>query len=235
MKIDVPFSRRHFIQVTTAAGGGLWAGLGMTGTTLAAESEARVSAGVTPAEDLMFEHGLIERMLFIYQKAAEQIEYNEEIPFEAIRKTADLTRRFTEDYHEKNEERSVFPLFEKIDNPYRDLVKTLKQQHDAGRKVTDIIMQQSRQKNLSDPQQLARTMRSFVRMYGPHAARENSVLFRAFQSTLPANEYRDLGEEFEAKEEDIFGKDGFWMVLTQVAEIEKSLGIYDLNQFTPSV
>jgi hypothetical protein len=33
----------------------------------------------------------------------------------------------------------------------------------------------------------------------------------------------------------LFGEHGFEKIVAQVAEIEKSLGIYDLSQFTPKV
>jgi len=42
-----------------------------------------------------------------------------------------------------------------------------------------------------------------------------------------------LGEEFEKKEHQLFGSEGFEGVLDQVAFIEKKLGIYDPSQFTP--
>ena len=42
-----------------------------------------------------------------------------------------------------------------------------------------------------------------------------------------------LGEDFEKKEDELFGDEGFFKVVDQVAELEKKLGIYDLAQFTP--
>ena len=49
------------------------------------------------------------------------------------------------------------------------------------------------------------------------------------------NEYDSLGEEFENNEHKMFGKDGFETMVNKVAAIEKSLGIYELAQFTPKV
>ena len=48
-------------------------------------------------------------------------------------------------------------------------------------------------------------------------------------------EFLDPGEQFEAKEEKLFGKDGFERVVAQVADLEKRLGIYQLSQFTPKL
>jgi hypothetical protein len=78
-------------------------------------------------------------------------------------------------------------------------------------------------------------MRQFIRMYSPHEAREDTVLFPAFRGIVSAHEFDSLGEEFEKKEDELFGDDGFFKVVDQVAEIEKKLGIYDLSKFTPNV
>jgi hemerythrin-like domain-containing protein len=164
------------------------------------ESDATLAAGhaeVTPAEDLMFEHGVIERMLLVYDEAARRIDAGDEVPVSAIATVAGLSRRFTEDYHARLlEEQQVFPRFEKA-GQYIELVRTLKAQHDAGRRVTDQIMQWTLGGAITKPQQLAAAMRSYSRMYMPHAAREETVLFKAFQALLPAEEYRVLGEQFE--------------------------------------
>ena len=72
-------------------------------------------------------------------------------------------------------------------------------------------------------------------MYNPHEAREDTVLFPAFRGIVSANEFAALGEDFEKKEHELFGADGFEKVVDQVAEIEKKLGIYELAQFTPKI
>ena len=46
-------------------------------------------------------------------------------------------------------------------------------------------------------------------------------------------EHDALGEEFEDEERRLLGEDGFEGVVSQVAEIERKLGIGDLAQFTP--
>lgn len=70
-------------------------------------------------------------------------------------------------------------------------------------------------------------------MYEPHETREDTVLFPAFKEIVSKNEYDSLGEDFEKKEHQLFGEGGFEKKVEEVAGIEKSLGIYDLAQFTP--
>jgi len=75
----------------------------------------------------------------------------------------------------------------------------------------------------------------FNGMYRPHESREDTVLFPAIRKIVSRNEYFALGEDFEHKEHELFGEDGFDSMVGKVAGIEKQLGIYDLAQFTPKM
>jgi len=66
-----------------------------------------------------------------------------------------------------------------------------------------------------------------------HAAREDTVSFPAFRKIVSKHEYVSLGE-FENNEQKLFGKDGFESMVAKVADIERSLNIYELSQFTPN-
>jgi hemerythrin-like domain-containing protein len=74
---------------------------------------------------------------------------------------------------------------------------------------------------------------AFIKMYRPHEAREDTVLFPSLHRIVTAQQMKDLGEQFEKEEDRLFGDEGFEKTVAQVAEIEKGLGIYDLAQFTP--
>jgi Hemerythrin HHE cation binding domain len=129
----------------------------------------------------------------------------------------------------------LFPRFKKA-NKLVDLVDVLLQQHQAGRHLTDITMRLATNqalKNADDRRKLADSMLQFIRMYNPHEAREDTVLFPAFHRIVSGHEFDSLGEDFEKKEDELFGDDGFFKVVDHVAEIEKKLSIYDLAQFTP--
>jgi len=188
---------------------------------------------VTPAEDLMFEHGVLERLLLIYAEMIRRIDAGERAPARPLAEAAGLFRRFGEDYHERLEEDHIFPVLEKT-GQNAELARELKKQHDAGRKITSSLLEMTKGETLAQPQQTAQALRSFYRMYVPHISRENSVAFRAFQETVPHQRYVDLGEQFEKREHELFGEDGFEKTLAQVATIEDSLGIRNLAQFTPA-
>jgi hypothetical protein len=81
--------------------------------------------------------------------------------------------------------------------------------------------------------ELARAIRSFGRMYRPHAAREDTVLFPAFREVVGGAAYQELGEQFENEEHSRFGEEGFANAVAQVTQLETALGIADLASFTP--
>ena len=191
---------------------------------------------VSPPEDLMQEHGLLNRVLLIYDTCKTRLVNKETFPKEALLNAANIIRTFVEDYHEKQEENYLFPRFKKA-NQLVDLVNVLLQQHQAGRRLTDQIMQLAKSQTATgaEDQQLIQLLTNFNTMYRPHEAREDTVLFPAFRKIVSKNEYDSLGEEFEENEHKLFGKDGFETMVNKVAGIEKSLGIYELSQFTPKV
>ena len=188
---------------------------------------------VSPPEDLMQEHGVLNRILIVYDYCRIHLINKETFPIESITHAANIVRSFVEDYHEKQEENYLFPRFEKA-NQLSDLVQTLRQQHQAGRNVTDQIMQLTKSANRTDneTQKLINLLASFNTMYRPHEAREDTILFPAFRKLVSKNEYDSLGEEFENNEHKLFGEDGFETMVNKVADIEKTLGIYELAQFT---
>jgi hemerythrin-like domain-containing protein len=189
---------------------------------------------VTPAEDLMREHGVLKRVLLVYDEVRDRIAAKKAFPADAVTKGANIIKSFIEQYHEKLEEDHLFPRFRKK-GKLVDLVDTLEAQHKAGRRVTEQILSLAGTglKADADKERLAAALRQFGRMYAPHEAREDTILFPALHEVVSKHEYEALGEDFEKKEHELFGKEGFEGMVEQVAAIEKDLGIYDLAQFTP--
>lgn len=71
-------------------------------------------------------------------------------------------------------------------------------------------------------------------MYRPYAAREDTDLFPMLRSLVSAHEYDAMAEDFEKREHELFGSDGFEMMARRVADLERRIGIDDLARFTPS-
>jgi hypothetical protein len=159
-------SRRQFIK----AGGIFIAGSAVVSAVNAfGKEEEKKNEEVSPPEDLMREHGVLKRILLIYGEALQRMESNEDLPPDPVLDAAKVIREFVEDYHEKLEENFLFPRFKKA-NRLIDLVDVLLQQHQAGRRLTDITMQLATNqalKNAEDRRKLADSMRQFIRMYNP--------------------------------------------------------------------
>ena len=65
--------------------------------------------------------------------------------------------------------------------------------------------------------------------------KHEKILFFSLKvrSLISEKEFKELGEKFEDTERELFGAEGFTGIVKRVEAIEKSLGIYKLEQFTP--
>jgi hemerythrin-like domain-containing protein len=190
----------------------------------------------SPAEDLMHEHGLLGRVLLVYEESVRRMASGDQpVQPEVIRDAAQIVRTYIEDHHEKLEETHVFPRFERsTTKEHAELVKVLREQHDAGRRLTDRILKLSGTK-LDDPvngKQMQAALRDFVRMQRPHESREDTVLLPAFRRLVPRADYRALGAELR-KSESRAPAGGLEMMVEKVSALERQLDLYDLSKFTP--
>jgi hemerythrin-like domain-containing protein len=182
----------------------------------------------------MREHGVLDRLLLVYEAGLRKFASNEDFDPAVLTSAAEIVRDFIENYHEKSEEEAVFPRFKKAGQMV-PLVDTLLIQHQAGRRVTQAILQSApaSRKDSDDRKRLVGSIQSFIAMYRPHAAREDTDLFPMLRSLVSAHEYDAMAEDFEKKEHQLFGEDGFEMMVKKVAGLEEQIGIGDLAQFTP--
>jgi hemerythrin-like domain-containing protein len=220
-----------------AIGGAVYVGGLVIPSAFAAKSRKKDSekqAEVTPPEDLMREHGVLDRLLLVYEAGLRKFASNEDFDPAIITTAAETVRDFIENYHEKSEEEAVFPRFKKA-GKLVPLVDTLLTQHQAGRRVTQAILQSApgSRKDGDDRKRLINSIGAFIAMYRPHAAREDTDLFPLLRSLVSRHEYDAMAEDFEKKEHQLFGEDGFEMMAKRVAGLEQKIGIDDLAQFTP--
>jgi hemerythrin-like domain-containing protein len=191
---------------------------------------------VTPPEDLMREHGVLKRVLLIYREGLRRLQAGDGLPAQALNAAAEIIRSFIEDYHEQLEEQHVFPKLEQA-GKLADVTAVLRTQHQRGRVLTDRVLAATGAASALDQAKrdaLVQDMSAFIRMYEPHEAREDTVVFPTLRQVVPAKEFRDMADIFEDEEHRRFGQAGFEGIVDKVADIEKDLGIYDLSQFTPS-
>jgi hemerythrin-like domain-containing protein len=225
--------RRRVVQA--ASGLVVVSGVVAAGAAPANESKRNRSQEVTPPEDLMREHGVLNRVLLIYEAAIKNFARNESFDVSVISEAAEIIREFIEGYHERNEEQQVFPRFRKAGQMV-DLVNVLYQQHQAGRRLTDTILGLVPRSFafVDDQVRLVSGMQSFITMYRPHEAREDTDLFPKLRSVVSPNEFDAMAEDFERDERRKFGQNGFETMIARVANLEKTLGIDDLAGVTPT-
>ena len=232
MSAESDRTRRGFLRASLASGAGI-----VIAAHAAAQPEAKAKEEeeVAPGEDLMREHGVLNRVLLVYEECARRIAAKQDLPPEPLADAARLVRTFIEGYHEKLEEEHLFPRY-RAAGKLVGLVDVLTEQHKAGRGVTERIEALATAQNLKDPdaaRELTLRIGQFIRMYRPHEAREDTELFPVLHQIVSKNEYDALGEDFERIEHKQLGEEGFERAVERIAEIEKKLGIYELAQFTP--
>ncbi|MFL0198677.1 hemerythrin domain-containing protein [Clostridium sp. WILCCON 0269] len=196
---------------------------------------------ISPTEDLMREHGVLHRILLIYKDTlkylkGQKITYKVNI-YSVIYDAAIISQQFIENYHQKLEEKYVFPKFSK-NLKYSILINTLLSQHSAAQKLTNNILYYLSAKDVCSYEnklQLIRLLSLYINMYEPHSAREDTVVFPAFHELVNLEEFKKLGDRFEEIEEQKFGKNGFKHIVNKIAKIENVLSIYNLAQYTPIV
>ena len=202
---------------------------------LAAEATKEKGDDVPPTEDLMREHGVLRRILLVYDEAARRLATEDATAMSVAAAAANIVHRFVEGYHEKLEEEFVFPKLEKA-GKLADLTEVLRTQHAAGRKLTEAILKGAKSGKAATAEQrrsLVADIQSFGRMYAPHAAWEDTELFPVYREQFTEAEFDKLGDRFEDQEHKLLGSGGFEGSLREVRDLEKTLGLHDLAKFTP--
>lgn len=161
----------------------------------------------------MEEHGLLNRILLIYERIMSRPD------IDLMRRSAMIVREFIEDYHEKMEETFIFPYLEDR-GLYVQLIETLREQHIVGRILTDRIMNGD-----------MNSMMEFIHMYRAHETREDTEVFPLYHKL--ATNYHDVSDLLEKSEKIIFGRDAYERILEEIMDMEGILGIGDLAIYTP--
>ncbi|HLO20455.1 MAG TPA: hemerythrin domain-containing protein [Sphingomicrobium sp.] len=223
-----------------------FAGVAITGSAIAlngckkGQDEEQQRGGdegeVTANEDLMREHGVLRRILIIYRETSPKLIANAEaIDGAALASAAQLFQAFGERYHEQLlEEQHIFPIVRKAGGEAAGLVDALLAQHARGREITGYILDRTKTGSIgtADVEPMAKALTAFSRMYEPHTAREDTIVFPVFKKAVGPKGYEALGDLFEEIERKEFGGDGFDMAVDKVADLERRLGTADLASFT---
>jgi hemerythrin-like domain-containing protein len=232
-----PQPRRQFLAGVAGAGAALvtLSEISAVSAGPAQKPKGPHEEGIPPTEDLMREHGVLRRILLVYQEAVGRLGTDDAAALGVIGGAAALVRRFVEEYHEKLEENFVLPSLEK-QGKLAELTGVIRAQHAAGRKLTESILQNAKPGKLPTVDQrrtLVATIQAFARMYAAHAAWEDTELFPVYRGLFSEAELDKLGDKFEEQEHKLLGASGFEGAVKEVSDLEKALGIRGLASFTP--
>ena len=230
-----PAPSRRALLAGTAGVVGLAIGAGATEAANALTRSSGPDTGphvASPGEELMVEHGVLKRVLLAYRAIGDRLAAGDTPPVGAVADAANIVSSFIESFHEGLEEAYVFPRV-RADHP--DLIETLLVQHDKGRHLTRTITQLAADglTTAKSRSQLALAVAAFVRMYEPHEAWEDTVVFPALRSSSTQRTLDLLAERFAELENRQFGDAALTTVLDRVTGVEQQLGIADLSHFTP--
>jgi hypothetical protein len=117
-RTDRGASRRDFLHITAVTGTGLLIA-GCAGSNTGHDENAEQARGnqiigeegVSPLERLTREHGMLTRVMLVYDELARRIEANQDFSPDVLAQSAGIIRNFIEDCHEKLEEDFLFPRF----------------------------------------------------------------------------------------------------------------------------
>lgn len=190
-------------------------------------------AVVTPGEDLMREHGIVRRVMVVWNELDGRLRRGEPVAVEPLASSVDVLQWFIEQYHERTEENEVFPRLEQAGREV-ELVRTLRAQHEVGRAMTRELggLLSTELTETSRPR-VIELLAGHSRMYAAHASREDTIVFPALRDIVGRG-WADLGEQFEHHEEEALGEGGLERALAQVTAVEVAYGLASLATFTPS-
>src|SRR5579863_6250638 len=99
-----PSNRRRFLKNTTIVSAGLLLPSLTSASQQKLPEKPKDAEEISPAEDLMREHGVLNRVLLIYDDHLRMLSAKQAFDGSILVSAADIIRHFVQDYHEKLEE-----------------------------------------------------------------------------------------------------------------------------------
>ena len=225
--------RRRFLKVAGAAG---LSGLGMAVGDGTARAGSEEETWKPASEELMLEHGVVHRMLLVFDEAADRVESGEGLP-SAVNDSAAIVDEFIENYHEELEEQLIFPALEQA-GEHATMVEQLRRQHEVGRQLTGQaynLLGRGQITKAATRGRLVDTMRSYARMYRAHASWEDTVAFAGLRDVMGKEKFREVSRSIESIRAEKLGDRAFQNTLERLSAIEEALGIANLTAYMGSL
>ncbi len=188
---------------------------------------------LTPMEDLTCQHAVVGRVLLACQTSLVGAGGSAETGAKTLTTGVTMLRSLVDDFHAKFEEEHLFPLFQKT-GKFTDLVNTLREQHAAGARLVDSMLQASQQAG-GNREALVRSLMAYSRMIQAHTSYEETLLYPQIRVVASDADYDRLRKTLQDADRQKLGPEGIAGLLAKVADLERSAGITSLAQFTPKI
>lgn len=201
-----------------------------------------IGSPLQAGEDLMEEHGVLGRLLLIYDAISIKLRNGHTEPESNVAKSclSESTQLIIDNIqgnHERIEELVIFPALRKV-NMHSDLVTILVSQHHAGQELINAIakkLHSGATRTEAGRNELADLTSSFSIMYRPHALREDTVIFPTLHRIMSPDAYQQLSESVRTLETKMVHNPTLEDILKQIDQLETALSIHDLAQFTANL
>ena len=157
----------------------------------------------TPTSILMSEHRVIERMLVVLDRMADEFLEAGAVNAPLAAEAVDFLRTFADRCHHGKEEVNLFPAMERLGLP-REAGPTavMRQEHTVGRSLTSSLAVAAEK---GDVRRFADTARAYTGLLREHILKEDQVLFPMADEMLTPDMQADLLRAFERVEHDDLG------------------------------
>jgi hemerythrin-like domain-containing protein len=190
---------------------------------------------ISPTEILSREHAIMERLMIVLESEVARIANGEDIDLFPVNHAAITIKAFGADHHMVDEEQFIFPKLREA-GTMDSLVDTLELQHDKGREIIGRIIDLTRAGHIEDPghlNELISLCLSFVIMYRPHAAWEETVVFPGLYDISTENYIDNINMRMHEEERALMSDPGLHRLMDNLRKIEKAAGTSELEHFTP--
>ena len=228
----MPTDRRSFLTSTAAAA--------LVGGCAGPRAPAGPSSGklkdeeVTPAEDLMREHGVLRRVMYLYDDAAGRFEARREVPLDALAAGAGIVRRVIEDYHEKLEEELRVPALRAGRQARRADRRSCGGSTRPAASLTDRIVALAKAP-LADADRAALAhgrCGASTTCTGPTRRARTPCCSRRSASSSARTRTRSWASSSRTRSTPILGERGFEHAVDDVTRLEQAFGLDDLAKLT---
>ena len=178
-----------------------------------------------PTDELMEEHRVIERMLDVVSKAADQLDAGVKVDREVFVGAADFFKNFADKCHHAKEEKLLFAkMVERGVSGEVGPVAVMLREHEDGRahvrKIAELSARETDDRSRSD---LINHARAYADLLGQHIQKEDNILYPMADRILTPEDQDELGKGFKEVEEKLMGPGVHERYHRMIEDFEKRL------------